>query len=304
MKILNSIFAYRLKLIAISGLITILAACGGGGSSSADNSGALANGEVSSEFFDSIFMKESGSGYYTFEAYDPGFASGKMEGRYADRVTTARTQSFVESGSDSILKQSTSTVAGNYFRQLANYIYITSDGAFIAQDLIHAGVGGTSKIFQKYADGFDVGTDDMSTPLYRSKLRPRDISGQSVKSLAILDPRLAYIFENDESAAPTGAKSYNPIYTALKAHILVDSPGSSNTWLEAEQAKSGGTIETLGGYRYLKYSSGNRVTLEFNGLVFSGNLYAEGAMLSFSAPGYNRTAADFIAQREVAVLGR
>lgn len=57
----------------------------------------------------------------------------------------------------------------------------------------------------------------------------------------------------------------------------------------------------MGGYRYLKASS-NSVYVDYNGTICYGEFESAGDIHDISAAAYNRIAADFVAQREVAAL--
>ncbi|WP_235024460.1 hypothetical protein [Caballeronia arvi] len=246
-------------------------------------------------------MKDSGSGYYQFDA-NTGPTGGKV-------VATGRTSFFVNADADANVSAATAAVAGDYTQRYVDQAYITSEGAFTSRTTPYTDLGTNSKIFQKLSQGYEIGMQGMSTPLYRVTIKQQDVSGQALADVIRQDRgpstnRLYALLNGDTSPMPQGAQIYQNPNTVVTTHIWVNlaSAGSSG-WksLEQAQASSGGSIESMGGYRYLKAAS-NSVYVDYNGTICYGEFESAGDIHDVMPAAYNRIAADFIAQREVAAL--
>ena len=70
------------------------------------------------------------------------------------------------------------------------------------------------------------------------------------------------------------------------------------------QASQGGSIQSLGGYHYLKPTPNSATYVEYNGAIYFGILLSAGDVHNFVPAAYNGIAADFIARRESAALAQ
>lgn len=310
----------RNTAIAIALMIS-LAACGGG---SGDNSSVATNSpgsetiaddsnttpptpSTNASFFDSIFLKDTGAGYYQFDMRPTGQG---MAGPLPASTGFGRTQYYVNADSDSNFSMASSVIAGNFKRQYATHVYITAEGAFTSQHTPDTDIGANSKIFAKLPQGYELGMQGMSTPLYSVSVNATDVSGQPLSDVLQKDenayPTGLYLLRDDSTAMPHGAQIYQVPQAVINTYLWLSlSNYQSTETLEQTQARTGGVIQTLGGYRYLIDSSNGRgCNIEYNGTVYSGVLYQAGDRYSAVGAGYNRIAADFIAQRLVAAQGQ
>jgi hypothetical protein len=306
---------HRIGLLSAIGiLLTALSACGGG-SSNSDNSAAVSNdtanpastpaatppSSTTASFFNGIFMKDGGSGFYQFGSTT---ASGNV-------VATGRTQFFVNADADPNFATVTSTIAGAYTQRYVSQVYITAEGAFTSESTPYIDIGSNSKIFQKLPQGYELGMQGMSTALYRVTINAEDVSGLPI-SEAIFKDRgpttngLSSLLGKDSTPMPQGSQIYQIPYTVLTTHLWVNlssGPASSQT-LEQIQATSGGSIQTLGGYRYLQPTPNSSASVEYNGAIYYGEVLNAGDVEDPQPAAYNSIAADYIAQRETAALAQ
>jgi hypothetical protein len=84
----------------------------------------------------------------------------------------------------------------------------------------------------------------------------------------------------------------------------LSSRNSSWTSLESAQASVGGTIQALGGYRYLQPSPDSVAYVEYHSEIRTAEVLTAGDVHVVAPAAYNRVAADFIAQREAAALAQ
>lgn len=301
---------------AVAVLLMSLAACGGSNTSSTatstngeaattggtgdTTSSTTSTSSTNSGLFDGIFLKESGAGYYQFDA---SFQAGKAIG-------SGRTAFYVSSDTDSNFSTTSSPVGGTFTQQYSTQAYITNEGAFTSQSTPYTDIGTNSKIFSKLPQGYEYGMQGMSTPLYHVTINAQDVSGQPVSKVVNQDQGpatngLSSLLQNDNSPMPQGAQIYQQPYTVVTTHLWTNlSSGASNwTSLESVQASVGGTIQSLGGYRYLQPSPNSVAYIEYNGAIHIGELLNAGDVHDVDPAAYNRVAADFIAQREAAALG-
>lgn len=300
-------------MMAVS-LLVAMAACGGGGGDGdgdgggGDSAGAQAPAgsatptapATSASFFDAIFVRETGTGYYQFAAnLDPETAA----------VTSAgKVQYFVSGNGDTTFGLSASAVAGAYRQVYANQAYITAEGTFTAPGWSDAPIGPSVRIFRKFAQGYEAGVQGMTAPLYRVNIDVQDVSGRPLADVVQMDAGrerngLASLLADDASAMPAGAQIYQVPYTALVTHLWANlaSGKTGETSLDTVQASAGGTIQSLGGCRYLVTPDG-AAYVEYRDQVYSGALYTAGTVVSAVPAAYNRVAADFIASREVEAI--
>jgi len=300
-------------IAVISTLIATLAACGGGGNSggqtsassgatppsgAADSSGTPPP-SINASFFDGIFLNDTGTGYYQFDA---NISSGKTLG-------AGRTGFYVNNDADSNFITASSTVGGAYKQQYVTQAYITAEGAFVSQSTPYTDIGTNSKIFAKLPQGYELGMQGMSTPLYQVTISALDVSGQPVAQVVEQDEGpatngLSMLLSSDSSPMPTGAQIYQAPCTVLTTHLWVNLTSAQTGWssLESIEASQGGSIQSLGGYRYLMPTPNSAAYVEYDGAIYYGELLNAGDRQDVVPAAYNRIAADFIAQREAAAL--
>jgi hypothetical protein len=302
-----------LAIATIFTLIATLSACGGGNSgSSVDQSAAAGNAtppaaasdtpatpspSTNASFFDGVFVKDTGTGYYQFDATP---ASSNVTG-------VGRTGYYVNSDADSNFTLTSETVAGTFVQQYDKQVYITAEGAFVSQSTLYTNIGTNSKIFAKLPQGYELGMQGMSTPLYQVTMNAQDVSGQPVAKVIHLDEGIALnglsrVLSTDSSPMPQGAQILQVPYTVLTTHLWVNltTAQSALPSLEIIQALDGGTIQSLGGYRYLKPAPNSATYVEYEGAIYYGVLFSAGDLQDAVPAAYNRIAADFIVQREAA----
>jgi hypothetical protein len=210
-------------------LLMSLAACGGNHSSTTsgvspdaattsgtgnDDASTPSTPSTNASFFDGIFLKDSGTGHYQFDANSQ---AGKVTG-------TGRTVFYVNSDSDTNFSTTSSPVAGTFTQQYVSQVYITSEGAFTSQGTLYTDIGTHSKIFSKLAQGYELGMQGMSTPLYRVTIDGHDVAGQPVSQVVGQDPGPATnglwsLLEKDDSVMPQGAQIYQEPYTVETTHL-------------------------------------------------------------------------------------
>ncbi|MCI0150799.1 hypothetical protein KNO81_33570 [Paraburkholderia sediminicola] len=296
-------------------MVMTLTACPGGGtsdkSSAVDNAEGAATGNPSGTpgtpstqagFFDSIFINGSGSGYYQFGA-NFGGTSGKP-------VATGRTQFYVNGDADTNFSESTAIVLGSYQQQYVDNVYITVEGAFASRSTPYTDIGSGSRIFQRLPQGYQMGMNGMSAPFYEITLTQQDLPGQPVGQALEADKGpatngLSILLGNDATPMPGGAQILQLSEKTLATHLWLNlaSKDASGKSLEQWQAQLGGTIQTLGGYRYVLLGSGtsgagSSAYIEYNGAIYSGELNEAGQVNSQIPAAYSRIAADFIMQEE------
>jgi hypothetical protein len=205
-------------------LLMSLAACGGNINSTAsgENPGASTGGagndaastpptrSTNASFFDGIFLKDSGTGYYQFDA---NFQGGKVKG-------TAKTAFYVNTDGDSNFSTTSSPVAGTFSQQYVSQAYITSEGAFTSQSTPYTDIGTNSKIFSKLPQGYELGMQGMSSPLYQVTVNAQDVSGQPVSQVVYKDEGpatngLYSLLSNDNTPMPQGSTIYQTPYSVL-----------------------------------------------------------------------------------------
>ncbi|MEX3970877.1 hypothetical protein [Paraburkholderia caribensis] len=290
-------------------LAITLAACGGGSSgnpSSVTNSAATPSGasdastptpSANASFFDSIFLDGSGAGYYQFGAnLRPGSST---------PLATGRTRFFVTGESDLNFSRSIDIILGAYGSDL-DYGYITAEGLFTSRNPNPSDIGTYSKIFQRLAQGYQLGMRGTSTALYEVTLTVQDVAGQPVSDVVRREEAvgngLRSLLSSDGAIMPAGSQTYVQSGKVLVQHIIFDETnsvtGPSSGSLEQMQASVGGTIQTLGGYRYLIGNGSQSVYVEYNGTLHDGWLYNAGDVRDAMPSGYNKIAADFLAAEE------
>ncbi|WP_322056721.1 hypothetical protein [Paraburkholderia sp. J63] len=306
----------KLTVMLTLALMIGLGACGGGSSNSSssaantggsqtptDNTGGSGNSTPSTNasFFDGIFLQGSGSGLYQF---DSNMANGAVTG-------TGRTSFSVNPDDDTSFSTTSSVVAGNFTQRYVTQAYITAEGAFTSQSTPYTDIGTNSKIFAKLPQGYELGIQGMSTPLYQVTINTQDVSGQAVSQVVQQDEGpatngLSLLLGNDNTPMPQGAQMYQMPYTVVTTHLWVNlSAGKLNfASLESAQSLVGGTIQTLGGYRYVWPSANSIAYVEYNGAVYFGEMLTAGDARDVVPAAYNRVAADYIGQRENAALSK
>jgi hypothetical protein len=296
-------------------LFMSLAACGGNSSSAASGAGPGAStggagndaASISSipsanaSFFDGIFLKDSGTGYYQFDA---NFQGGNVKG-------TGNTAFYVNTDGDSNFSTTSSPVAGTFSQRYVSQVYITSEGAYASQSTPYTDIGTNSKIFSKLPQGYELGMQGMSSPLYQVTVNPQDVSGQPVSQVLYKDEGpgtngLNSLLFHDNTPMPQGSKIYQTPYSVLTTHLWVNLTAKLSGFgsLEQIQTATGGTIRSLGGYRYLQPTPDSAASVEYNGAIYYGELLNAGEVHDVDPTAYNRVAAEFIAQREAAALGQ
>jgi hypothetical protein len=310
-----------------AGLLLALAACGGGsgsGLSAVENNGNGATGGTSSNsadtastssdaptsssaaasFFNSIFLKDSGSGFYQFDANYPG------SGGYTP-VASGRTRFYVDSDSDDNFIAETTTIAGAYTQDYETQLYITAEGAFTSRSTPYIHFGSNSKIFQKLSQGYELGMRGMSTALERITIKMDDVSGLPISDAIRKDEGpaingLPFLLAADKSPMPKGSIIYQLPYTVVTTHLWANLTKGKDPFasLEEIQARTGGAIQSLGGYRYLQPAPNSMIHIEYDGALYHGELVKAGDIHDVVPAAYNSIAADFIAQREAVALAK
>lgn len=285
-----------------------LSACGGGSNSGgspitsnspSDSNASNSTGPSSTAatFFDSIFLKDSGAGFFQFGA---NFDSSKGK-----PTATGRTQFYVNSDSDANFTEVGSVIVDPYTQERDDQAYITAEGAFTSSSTPYIDIGTSSKIFQILPQGYQLGMNGMSSALYEMTVTPQDVSGLPVSEAIYKDEGpstngLSILLGQDTTPMPQGAQMYQLPYKVLTTHLWLNLSTAKTGWnsLEQVQSTTGGTIQSLGGYRYLKPASNSVTYIEYKGEVFIGELLNAGDEHDIVPAAYNRIAADFIAQEQ------
>lgn len=321
-------------LVAMA-LAATFAGCGGGGSDAATDTDvrnvspqpdqpASDSGTaqpVASTLIDKLFLADSPSGFYQF---GKGESLKQDDGTYVEGTPMVR--SYIDFSSDHLIKQVKTLIAGAFDEQIISlwgFTVITEDGGvhYLRRTLFED----APKVFDQTPTTLDIGSERMTSPLYRVKFVVRDISGKAINSEVVdemvvsdlmpdrpvpsdSEPQNAGVpatLKNDTSSMPQGSEAYGFQYTALKTYLTISTDvGMGGDSLEALQADYGGSIESLGKYRYLKNTSMphnrrcNAVIIDMDSANMPGCLVKAGEIAGEWEPrGYNRTAADFIASR-------
>jgi hypothetical protein len=161
----------------------MLAACGG--SSNSDSSPITSNSPSGSNasnstgpsstaatFFDSVFLKDSGTGFFQFGA--------NLDSSKGTPTATGRTQFYVNSDSDANFAEVGSVILGPYTQEHDDQAYISAEGAVTSSSTLYIDIGSSSKIFQILPQGYQLGMNGMSSALYEVTVTPQDVSGLPV----------------------------------------------------------------------------------------------------------------------------
>ncbi|MEX3933651.1 hypothetical protein AB4Y32_17895 [Paraburkholderia phymatum] len=282
-----------------------LSACGGGSSgnpssdsnaSGASSSAPSATPSTNASFFDGVFMDGSGAGYYEFGANMPPAGGLHPTG-------TGRIRYYVKGDTDSNFSVSSETILGTYAADVDTG-YITAEGLFMSRNPNFGDIGSNSRIFQRLSQGYQLGMNGMSAPLYEITLTVQDVSGQPVNKVVGIDEAggnaLSFLLGNDTTPMPAGAQTYRQTAKVLVPHLMFELSGNNTGFasLEQAQARVGGTIQTLGGYRYLSRNGTAGAYIEYNGAVYFATVYGAGDIRDAMPQGYNRLAADLLATDE------
>jgi hypothetical protein len=151
----------------------------------------------------------------------------------------------------------------------------------------------------------------MSTPLYEIALTSQDVSGQPLGQ-ALANDRgpgtngLYALLGQDTTPLPAGAQMIQHTEKVLTPHLWFNISMGSNGFSSLEQLQpgTGGTIQSLGGYRYLAPGGGSASYVEYNGAVYAGEYFPVGDVDRVQPAAYNRIAADFIAREQLIGLSQ
>ncbi len=294
------------RSVAAVVMIAGLAACGGGSSTGAstnpsanqNNAGnGTSNPSTNASFFDSVFLDGSGAGYYEFEGFIP---SGSATMR---PTSTGMTRFFVTGDTDPNFSMSSTGILGT-FAPYVDMGYLTQEGLFLSNNPFPSDIGSNSHIFARLAQGYQLGIGGMSTPLYEITLTVQDVSGMPANEVSRREESvgngLPALLRTDTTPMPAGAQTYTQVAHILVQHVAFNATAVTRnaTSLEQLQTGLGGTIQTLGGYRYLMQSGTQSVYVEYNGTIHNGWLYNAGDTRDAMSQGSNRIAANFLAQEE------
>jgi hypothetical protein len=110
---------------------------------------------------------------------------------------------------------------------------------------------------------------------------------------------LSRLLDRDDAPMPQGAQTYKQTARVLLQHIVFDTRTRSTVYKSLEDAQkfAGGSIQALGGYRYVLQSK-NFGYIEYNGAIYYAWPHTAGDIDDAMPTGYNRVAADFLAQEE------
>lgn len=285
-------------------LLSLLSACGndssdGGTPAQAASNATFAAPLQTAAFFDDIFLAAKGAGYYAFDANTA-----------QDQITGAgRTRYYVNSDNDNHFSRASEVVSGAFVQQSVKRVYITSEAVAISRQTRYTDIGANSKIFAKLPQGYELGLDGISTPLYSVQMEVLDVSGLPVSEVVGQDEAserngLLVLLGKDSTLMPKGAKIYLESCTVMTTHLRVNLSAAMTGLqsVEAIQAAKDGTIDSLGGYRYLQSIAG-AVYIDYDGAIYSGELLSAGDSCEGDVAAYNRIAADFLARREAAAFG-
>jgi hypothetical protein len=303
----NHRIARKITAATALALAAMLAACGGGNGNS-DDASPTSNAAVtppaspdtaasdtpatSTSFFDSVFLDGIGAGYYQFDAnYGSGFYP----------TATGQTRIYVTADANTNFSATSTAILGPYVAN-NDEAYVTAEGLFMATSSGSSGLGG-ARIFQQLPQGYQWGPNGVSAPLYEIALTIEDVAGQPINEMAGRDEAggngLTLTLTSDATPMPAGAKIYRQTSKVLVPHLIIKTGSKAQAFasLEKAQAYYGGTIQTLGGYRYLLTKS-NITYAEYNGAVYMANVRNAGDIENAMPSGYNRIAADFIVQEQ------
>jgi hypothetical protein len=322
-------------------LVTTLTACGGGNTQTTppatdaqfvpetlvDPATPLSCGPdtpalTEAQSFDEIFLTQTGSGYYSF-SYN---AVASSVGPAADTVGISLTHAYVGSATTGFLSQASRPLTGTGSLTYAKVAYLSDAGVVEAEASPYDEIGPCTRIFRKFANGFEFGTKNMSAPLFRVTLNSQDVSGQPVSEvarafqsdsdpIAYRMPRLVFP-SGDTSVMPKGSTMYVPTYEALTTFLRIDlsrkyeggeTLDEMEQWIDSIQR-----IESLGGYRYAKFANFARISeaaqyvVEYRGDLYYAELFATGSKpprlsdgVSVVSPrmAFNNIAADFLVRQ-------
>jgi hypothetical protein len=287
-------------------LVAMLTACGGGNSdnpSSTSNTALTPSGSpdtsaadtaaANPSFFDGIFLDGTGAGYYQFAA------------NYADAfypTATGQVRIYVTADANTNFSTTPTAILGPYVASNQG-LYLTAEGLFISSGPESSGLGG-ARIFQQLPQGYQWGPNGISAPLYEITLTAEDVAGQRVSYVAGRDEAggngLTVLLGSDTTPMPAGAQTYRQTAKVLVSHVSFNTASRVKvfTTLEQTQAYYGGTVQTLGGYRYL-LTSNQQAYAEYNGAVYFAAVHNVGDVDDAMPSGYNKIAADFLVQEEL-----
>ncbi len=297
--------------VATALLVSMLAACGGGGSgdagsgvssaSSGNGSSGSASTTSSSNFVPSIFLESGGSGYISF------LASENSSAQYSG---IASEQLSLTSASSTVFNEQTSAVIGQYIATLTQMTLVTGSGDFST-----LGLGNDMQLTGQSANGFTFGLGG-SPGVLQATLISTDISGQPIGSVANdVIGGVGHTLTGDTSAMPAGSIRYSMEVTTTTPMLVVNRGSSAGSSTLAQlQQDFGGTIATLGDVSYLSGMSASAPAsayAEISGVLYPATYVATGQpvpefLLNGIELAYNQTAATFIVQElktHASVLG-
>jgi len=298
-------------------MLLALAACGGGGGGRNNGDSTTAGSSVSDNTssssanvtaFDSIFAEGTGTGFNLFGTYWPSYTTGDD-----NSAKTWRTRFYVKGADDTSFSSTSlpitggSTVALNIMRQM----YYTADGVFNSQEIWPSGIGSGTQIWQRTAQGYQVGINGMSGPLYDITLESTDISGVPVRTVVARDETTGNglnLLHDDDTPMPPGSVVYQRIgkvMTSFVAFNTVGAPMAVGMTLDQWAERVGGTVQTLGGSQYvLTPVAGSVAYVDYAGGIRTAYVYNPGDTDDGIPSGYNDVAADFLAHRMQTVAGQ
>jgi hypothetical protein len=273
--------------------------------------------------FDEIFLTQTGSGYYSFsyDAFVPSYGTG------ANAVGISLTRKYVGASTTGFLSQASRPLTGTGSRSYAKVAYLSDAGVVEGEASPYDEIGPCSKVFRKFANGYEFGTKDMSAPLFRVMLNAQDVSGQTVSEVArkfqsdsdlvtYRMPRLVFP-SGDTSVMPKGSTMYVPTYEALTTFLRMDLSRKmeGETLDELVQWEDTiGQIQSLGGYRYARLANlahfgvqqAAQYVVEYDGDLYYAELFAMGSKPPLLSDGvsvvsprmaFNNIAADFLVRQ-------
>jgi hypothetical protein len=281
---------------------------------------------VDTTFVDKLFLANSASGFYQFDTTAKWQIASvvetptNMEAGKWTLETAASIRSYLDRGQNDSLKEDAESVVASYENRTWNTVVLTADSAYQFVGNPFTLVQKGTKVFGKTLTGLELGSTDMSSPLYRVTFEAKDVSDQNLNTVVKIGSEsmnngLPTFLGDDLTQMPQGSESYIPSYESLQSHIdivrtdlaqidLVDTRP-----LEEVQASVGGTIKQFGKYRYLtvgvpSWTCGEPVYVDYNGAIRWACLHPSGEILrdENGPKGYNRIAAEFIANRLKATM--
>ncbi|WP_207004110.1 hypothetical protein [Trinickia mobilis] len=275
----------------------LVAGCGGGRDITSATIVDASSSINSQSFFDSVFLTGVGEGYFQFDAV--------MDPTTGRPTAAGRTEYSVSGETDENFKPRDTVVAGEFGQSMMIQVYIAADGAVESTSSAYTNMGSSSRIFKRMPQGYQLGMEGLPSPLYDVTLTPVDVSGQAVGAVISKDSGsatngLSILLASGTAPMPKGARIFQVSENVLTTHLWFRLSWMGSGWpsLEAAQAANGGTIRTLGGYRYLDGGAKQGVYIEYKGVVHSGQLFNAGETHAALPGAYNRIAAEFIAQEE------